>query len=98
MMDDKKQVNVCIANCAPIPILIKEEELEIVQKAQDNVTHIWNVWRDRYSNEKSAFDVMAMVAFQYAKLYYSKEATESDLINLLSKFEKDLDSQILKTE
>ncbi len=97
-MDDKKQIDVCIADCAPIPIIIDKDEEEIAEIAQENVTHLWKVWKNRYRKEKSPFEAMAMVAFQFARLYYSKKAQESDLINLLESFEKDLDSQLLKTE
>jgi hypothetical protein len=41
---------------------------------------------------------MAMVAFQYARLYYTKDAHESNTIELLDNFEKELDSLLLKTE
>ena len=77
-MDNKKQIEVRLANCKPIPFMINEDEEEIAIKAQEDVTHIWKVWRERYSKEKSSFEVMAMVAFQYARLYYTKDALARD--------------------
>ena len=62
-MDDKKQIDVCIADCAPIPILVTKEEEPIVYKAQDNVTHLWKVWKSRYSKEKSPIEIMAQASF-----------------------------------
>ena len=97
-MDNKKQIEVRLANCKPIPFMIYEDEEEIAIIAQEDVTHIWKVWRERYSKEKSSFEVMAMVAFQYARLYYTKDAHESNTIELLDNFEKELDSLLLKTE
>lgn len=97
-MDDKKQIEVCIADCAPIPMLVNIDEIDIANTAQESVTHLWKVWKSRYRKEKSPYEVMAMVAFRYAMLYYSKEANESNLKSLLESFEKDLDSQLLKTE
>lgn len=97
-MDDKKQIDVRIADFAPIPILVSEDEVETVHTAEDNVTHLWKVWKKRYGKEKSPIEIMAMVAFQFAKLYYTKEELESDMIKILTDFEKALDSHLLKTE
>ncbi|MBE6318901.1 MAG: cell division protein ZapA [Bacteroidales bacterium] len=97
-MDDKKQIDVRIADFAPIPILVSEYEVEAVHAAEDNVTHLWKVWKKRYGKEKSPIEIMAMVAFQFAKLYYTKEELESDMIKILTDFEKALDSHLLKTE
>ena len=97
-MDDRKQIDVCIADCAPIPILVTKEEEPIVYKAQDNVTHLWKVWKSRYSKEKSPIEIMAMVAFQFARFYYSKEALEADTNDFLSEFEATLDSFLNKIE
>ena len=83
-VDNKKQIEVRLANCKPIPFMINEDEEEIAIKAQEDVTHIWKVWRERYSKEKSSFEVMAMVAFQYARLYYTKDAHESSSFSKLS--------------
>ena len=97
-MDDKKQIAVCIADCAPIPLLVSKEEEPIAYKAQDNVTHLWKVWKSRYSTEKSPIEVMAMVAFQFARLYYTKEALETETNDFLCEFEATLDSYLNKTE
>ena len=96
-MDDKKKIDVCIADCAPIPILVSKDEDAIVDKAQENVTHLWKMWKGRYSKEKSPMEVMAMVAFQFARLYYSREALDIETNNLLSEFENTLDSYLNKT-
>ena len=50
------------------------------------MTHLWKVWKSRYSKEKSPIEIMAMVAFQFARFYYSKEALEAETNNFLSEF------------
>lgn len=97
-MDNKKQIDVRIADLAPIPIRISIEEEESVHLAEENVTHLWKVWKKRYGKEKSPLETMAMVAFQFARLYYSDQALKNETNELLQRFENELDSIILKTE
>lgn len=97
-MDDKKQIDVRIADLAPIPIRVNAEEVPTIRFAEKNVTHLWNVWKKRYGNEKSHLETMAMVAFQFARLYYADQNTKKDATELLQRFEETLDSIILKTE
>lgn len=97
-MDNKKQINVRIADLAPIPIRVNIEDEKSVHLAEENVTHLWKVWSKRYGKEKSQLETLAMVAFKFAQLYYSDQELKSETNELLKRFEDDLDSIILKTE
>ena len=97
-MDDKKKIDVCIAELAPIPMRISPEEVESVKMAEKQVTHLWKMWSKRYGKEKSPLETMAMVAFQFARHYYADQASKAEMVMLLQQFEKDLDSIILKSE
>ena len=97
-MDNRKQIDIRIDDLAPIPLRVGIEEINSVRKAEENVTHLWNVWKKRYSNEKSPLETMAMVAFQFAKLYYADQSLKAEASELLKRFEEDLDSILLKTE
>lgn len=97
-MDNKKQIDVRIADLAPIPIRVGIDEVASVRKAEENVTHLWNVWKKRYGSEKSHLETMAMVAFQFAKLYYADQLLKAEASELLQRFEENLDSIILKDQ
>lgn len=97
-MDDKKKIDVCIAELAPIPMRISPEEVESVRMAEKQVTHLWQMWSKRYGQEKSPLETMAMVAFQFARHYYADQTLKEETTELLQQFEKGLDSIILKTE
>lgn len=97
-MDNKKQIDVRIADLAPIPIRVNADEEPAVHLAEENVTHLWKVWTKRYGKEKSQLETLAMVAFKFAQLYYSDQQLKSETAELLQRFETDLDSIILKTE
>ncbi|MBQ3606450.1 MAG: cell division protein ZapA [Muribaculaceae bacterium] len=98
MDEDKKQIDVRIADLAPIPIRVSAEDVPMVHFAEENVTQLWKKWSKLYGKEKSPLEIMAMVAFQFARRYYNDQALKDETIELLQRFEGDLDSIILKTE
>lgn len=65
----ERNITIKIADVPPIATRIPAETEELVRRAERNVNKVWNAWRNRFTGRDSK-EVTAMVAFQFAKLYY----------------------------
>ena len=72
-----------------------EQQLRMVEK---EVTKLWKHWRDG-DPTKTSSQVLAMVAFQYAKLYYDEvaagRAREAALMKFVKEYEERLNKIVL---
>jgi hypothetical protein len=71
-------------------ITIDRDTEELVREAERNVNHVWSTWRRSYSG-KSSKDILAMTAYQFAKLYFSLQHSVENQENILNEFEGELD-------
>lgn len=69
---------------------ISPETEETVRMAERNVNKVWNKWRQDFDS-KSSKEVLAMVAYQFAKRYYQLLAQINHQESLLGNFETELD-------
>lgn len=69
---------------------IDREDEALVREAEYSVNRIWRNWRETFES-KSSKEVLAMVAFQFAKLYYQQVHTIEGQVDVMEKFEAELD-------
>lgn len=93
-MKDKLNITIRIADQTSIPLQISREDEEVVRTAEYNVNKLWQSWMQRY-RDMSSSRVLAMVAFQFAKLYEVMTRTGADAVKKLENFEKELDRILL---
>lgn len=67
---------------------ISPEEEEFIRKAEDSVNHLWRSWSARF--DTGADDLMAMIAFQFAKLYTFQKEREKRAILSIEALEKEM--------
>lgn len=96
-MNDKLNITIRIANQAPIPLSINREDEEVIRTAEYNVNRLWNSWSTKFKS-KSPTEVLAMVAFRFAELFFSQSATASNAAEAVGEFEKKLDAILLEME
>ncbi len=96
-MKDKLNITIRIAGLAPIPLSINMKDEEIIRSAEYNVNQLWSAWSQRFK-DKSSSEILAMVAFQFAKLYLTLSAQEKETDEVLCEFEKELDDILLKVQ
>lgn len=89
-MNDKFNITIRIANQAPIPLSINREDEEIIRTAEYNVNRLWNTWSTKFKN-KTSMEVLAMVAFRFAELFFTQNAVVKDAEKLFTDFETQLD-------
>ena len=78
----------------PIALSINPEEEETYRKAEELVNTLWKKWMNRF-NATSA-DVLARVAFQFARLYLEAYGENRQVNDFLTDLNKQLDA--LNTE
>ena len=89
-MNDKLNITIRIANQAPIPLSINREDEEVIRTAEFNVNKLWNAWSTKFKN-KSSMEVLAMVAFRFAELFFTQNALAKNAEEALTGFEETLD-------
>ena len=90
-MKEEQNINIKIAGLTPIAMTIPRDEEEAIRVAERNVNRLWDAWSSRFAS-RSPVEVMAMVAFQFARLYYADAAAREAIADSLSDFEATLDS------
>ena len=94
--DNNLNILIRIADVEPIALTIPSNEEEGYREAEKLVNTLWNKWIDKFDGDNSSQRVMAMVAFQFARLY-SKSYNQNVAVNdYLTAFEKELDEVVLK--
>lgn len=58
--------------------------------AEQNVNRLWNAWSTKFKN-KTSMEVLAMVAFRFAELFFTQNAMVKDAERSLTEFEAKLD-------
>lgn len=76
---------------------ISPESEQVIREAEYNVNKVWSTWRREFDS-KTSKEVLAMVAFQFAKLYYLQNSIVADEHKILSDFESELDRLLKLTD
>lgn len=93
MTDDKLNITIRIAGQNPIALRINRADEERVRNAEYQVNRLWSSWTQRFP-EKNAMEVMAMVAYRFAELFFTASKTAEETNAMLGHFEEDLDRML----
>lgn len=93
-MNDKLNITIRIANQAPIPLVINREDEEIIRQAEYNVNRLWNSWSAKFKS-KSPSEVLSMVAFRFAELFFTQSHAIKAAEEMFESFEEGLDRILL---
>ncbi len=97
MNDEKLNITIRIAGQSPVALKINRADEERVRNAEYQVNRLWGQWLKRFP-EKNSMEVLAMVAYQFAELYFAALASSEEASGLLENFEKDLDGMLHNME
>lgn len=95
--NNKFNITIRLAELPPIPLQINRSEEPVVRTAEYNVNRLFKSWSQRFS-DKSAHEVLAMVAFQFAKAYVTLNNRGEQTERMLTDLEQTLDRLLLQTE
>lgn len=97
-MKDKLNITIRIADQPPISLRdITHDEEAAMREAEYNINRLWSSWCKRFK-DKTPSEVLAMVTFQFAQLYYRQTGRMAELEETLRQFEGDLDKIVLRLD
>lgn len=94
--DDKIKLWIHVADVKAIPLNINPEEENSYREAEKLVNTLWNKWSPLFKDTSSNEEVMARVAFQFARLYAQTYSDNVAVNDFLTDFEKKLDDIVIK--
>lgn len=89
-MSTDQNISIRIADVAPFRLTIKRETEYAVREAERGVNEVWSKWRNKFEDRNSK-EILAMVAYQYAKLYFQQLHFNETLMKQVGEFESELD-------
>ncbi len=94
--DVKININIRIGDVKPIALSINQRDEATYREAEQLVNSLLKNWTERFKNTHSSDEVMARVAFQFARLYAQAYATQQDTAHALNEFEQKLNDIVVK--
>lgn len=97
MSEKLHNISIRIADQPRIQLSVPYSQEPLVRRAEENINGLWRKWKERDEfRDKTSAEVLAMVTFRFAQLYYSNlEATEN-LDRVLDNMEQNLDKLLLE--
>lgn len=96
MAESKQNISIRIANLLPIQLKIDPQAEASIREAEGLVNSLWQKWMNMFGNNCSSEEVMARVAFQFARLYADAKRNNDSVNSFLTKFEEDLNELVVK--
>lgn len=93
MTEDKLNITIRIAGQNPVALKINRADEERVRNAEYQVNRLWSRWLQRFP-DKNSTEVLAMVAYQFAELYFNANRVAEETNTVLETFETELDGMI----
>ncbi|MBR1882033.1 MAG: cell division protein ZapA [Muribaculaceae bacterium] len=95
MTNEKKTVWVSLADTKETPVTVFPEEEDTYKEAAKLVNKLWLNWMSRFSKTSTSHEVLARVAFQFARLYLETFRDNKNVNDFLTDFERELDELVI---
>ena len=96
MSDEIQYISISIADLPRIRLSIPNSQVPLVRRVEENINGLWRKWKERDDfRDKSSAEVLAMVTFRFAQLYYSNMEAVAHLEETLGGMEQTFDSLLL---
>ena len=86
--NNKVKIWIQLADANPSALSINPGEEEMYRKAEELVNTLWNKWTKRFNDTSS--DVLARVAFQFARLYLEAYGENRQVNDFLTDLDQEL--------
>ena len=97
MASEKKQnIWIHLADVKPIALNVTASDEPTYREAEKLVNTLWDKWMKRFNDSTSSHEVLARVAFQFARLYMETFQDNKNVNDYLTDFERKLDELVVK--
>ncbi len=87
--NDKVKIWIQLADANQIALSVNPDEEENYRKAEELVNTLWSKWMSRFNSTSS--DVLARVAFQFARLYLETYGENREVNDFLTDLNQQID-------
>ncbi len=94
--NNKEKIWIELADTNPIALSISPGEEDSYRKAEELVNTLWTKWMNRFNSTSS--DVLARVAFQFARLYLEAYGENRKVNDFLTDLDKQLNNLLAEEQ
>lgn len=87
--NNKRKIWIQLADANQIALSVNPDEEENYRKAEELVNTLWTKWMNRFNSTSS--DVLARVAFQFARLYLETYGENREVNDFLTDLNQQID-------
>lgn len=95
--DDKQKIWICLGDVKNVPLSVRQSDIDVYRKAEQSVNKLWGAWKTKF-DKLSSEEVMARIAFQFARLYIEANTRNDELNDILTGFEQKLNDILVKVQ
>ena len=95
--DDKQKIWICLGDVKNVPLSVRQSDIDVYRKAEQSVNKLWGAWKTKF-DKLSSEEVMARIAFQFARLYIEANTRNDEVNEILTDFEQKLNDIIVKVQ
>ena len=96
MASEKKNIWIHLADVKPIALNVGTADEPTYREAEKLVNTLWDKWMKRFNDTTSSHEVLARVAFRFARLYMETFQDNTNVNDFLTDFEQRLDELVVK--
>ncbi|MBQ0115543.1 MAG: cell division protein ZapA, partial [Bacteroidales bacterium] len=87
----KREIWINLADVDAIPLVVNPEDEKSYKDAEKYVNTLWDKYTHLFGENATSHEVLARVAFRFAKLYLDEFGQNKEVNAYLADFEKELD-------
>ncbi|MBQ1987306.1 MAG: hypothetical protein II235_04175 [Muribaculaceae bacterium] len=95
--DDKQKIWICLGDVKNVPLSVRQSDIDVYRKAEQSVNKLWGAWKTKF-DKLSSEEVMARIAFQFARLYIEANTRNDEVNDILTGFEQKLNDILVKVQ
>ena len=95
--EEKQKIWICLGDVKNVPLSVRRSDIDVYRKAEQSVNKLWGAWKTKF-DKLSSEEVMARIAFQFARLYIDANTRNDDVNEILTDFEQKLNDIIVKVQ
>lgn len=96
MSDEIQYISIRIADLPLMRLSIPASQVSLAKRVEGSINKLWSKWKERVEfSDKTSAEILAMVTFRFAQLYYSNMEAGAHLEETLKGLERSFDSLLL---
>ena len=95
--DDKQKIWICLGDVKNVQLSVRQSDIDVYRKAEQSVNKLWGAWKTKF-DKLSSEEVMARIAFQFARLYIEANTRNDEVNDILTGFEQKLNDILVKVQ